>query len=79
MDCGASLRLGGTVSDSILGGGGGGTRHLFLLTLDNSKNIRGARAPGHPCSAVPDVNVLFSPESNDSARVDFSQDDSSQP
>ena len=45
----ATLRLGGggwgggTVSDSIFGGGG--TRHLFLLTLYNSKNIGGHVLP----------------------------------
>ena len=41
-----------TVSDSILWGGGG-TRHLFLLTLYNSK-ILGGGGGGHvACSAVP--------------------------
>ena len=34
----------------------GSTIHLFVLTLYNSKNIEGARAPTPrpPCSAVPD-------------------------
>ena len=40
-DRGATLRFGGgTVSDSILGDGGG-TGHLFLLTFYNTKNIGG--------------------------------------
>ena len=38
--------------------GGEGTRHLFLLTLYNSKNIRGARAPRPPCSAVPELTQI---------------------
>ena len=37
---------GGTVGDSI---SGGGTRHLFLLTLYNFRNIGGRP----PCSAFP--------------------------
>ena len=46
----ATLRLGNTVSDSILGGEGGGTRHFFLLTLYNVRNIggRGPRTPSPP-------------------------------
>ena len=33
----------------------GGTRHLFLLTISNSKNIGGCHVtPRPPCSAVPD-------------------------
>ena len=47
---------GGTISGSILGGGG--TRHFYLLTLYNFKNIvgggGGARAPRAPYSAVPE-------------------------
>ena len=35
-------RVGGTISDSILGGG---TKHFYLLILYNFKNIGGARAP----------------------------------
>ena len=38
-DRGTTLRLGGTVSDSILGGGR--RRQFFLLTLYNIKNIGG--------------------------------------
>ena len=49
-DRGANLRLGGTVSDSMMGG----TRHFFLLTLYNFKNIGGPHAPrASPGSAVP--------------------------
>ena len=42
---------GGTISDSILGG----TRHFFLLTLYNFKNIggKGTCSPA-PYSAVPE-------------------------
>ena len=40
----ATLRLeGGTISESILGGGG--TRHFFLLTLYNLRNIWGHVLP----------------------------------
>ena len=34
-------------------GGGGGTRHFFLLNLYISKNIGGSCAPPPPGSAVP--------------------------
>ena len=46
-DCGATLRLGGggTISDSILGGG---TKHFFLLILYNFKNIGGGGTPAVP-------------------------------
>ena len=47
----ATLGLGGgTINDSILGGG---TKHFFLLILYNFQNIGGARAPPAPYSAVP--------------------------
>ena len=39
--------VGGTISDSILGGG---TRHFFLLTFYNFKNIGGGRPPLTPRS-----------------------------
>ena len=50
-DRGATLRLEGTVKDSILGGGEGCTKRFFLLTHNNFKNIWGARAP--PCPPAP--------------------------
>ena len=43
-DRGATLKLGGTISDSILGG----TKHFFLLIFYNFKNIGEALAPLHP-------------------------------
>ena len=59
-DRGATLRLGGTVSDSIFGGGGGAQDTFFALILYNFKYIGGrggrgggARDPRPPCSAVP--------------------------
>ena len=55
MSCrnrGATLRLGGTVSDSILGS----TRHLFLLTLKILKILGGGHvpppAPGSACHDI---------------------------
>ena len=59
-DCGATLRLGATISVSILGGGEG-IKHFFLLILYNFKNIGGGgggtRAPSPPpYSAVPDLS-----------------------
>ena len=51
-DGGATLRLGGASFNM----GGGGTRHLCLLTLYNSKKIGGdvpPPPPSPPCSAVP--------------------------
>ena len=59
--------VGGTISDSILGGGG--TRHFFLLILYNFKNIRGGgrSAPRSPAySAVPGFRthcLLWNPDS----------------
>ena len=41
---------GGTVSDSILGGG---TKHLFLLILYNFRNIGGHVPPLPPPSPIP--------------------------
>ena len=35
-----------------------GTRHFFLRTFYNLKNIGGARAPPVPCSAVPACSTL---------------------
>ena len=54
-DRGATLRLGDTISDSILGG----TKHFFLLTLYNFNNIGGEGGGGHvpPNSAVPDYGL----------------------
>ena len=57
-DRGATLRLGDTISDSILGG----TKHFFLLTLYNFNNIGrggggGARAPLPPNCSVPDYGL----------------------
>ena len=43
-DRGATLKLGGTISDSILGG----TKHFFLLIFYNFKNIGEALAPLPP-------------------------------
>ena len=48
----AALRLGGgggIISDSILGG----TRHFFLLTLYNFKNIGGGGAHASPATPTP--------------------------
>ena len=43
-----------------VGGGGGGTKHFFILTL-NFKNIAGGGTcpPGLPCSAVPEFRKEF--------------------
>ena len=49
---------GGTISASILGGGG--TKHFFLLTLYNFKNIGGrGTCPPPPHSAVPENHILL--------------------
>ena len=41
------------------GGGGGDTRHLFLLSLYNSKNIAENVSPGPLCSAFPGLTRLL--------------------
>ena len=42
-----------------MGGGGGDTRHLFLLSLYNSKNIAENVSPGPLCSAFPGLTRLL--------------------
>ena len=62
-DRGATLRLGDTVSDSILGGGGGrGAQDTFFsLILYNFKYIRGrgGRGRGHVTPGPPAPRFLF--------------------
>ena len=50
----SSFEIGGTISDSILGGGRS-AKHFFLLILYNFKNIGGGGMCPPPHSAVPEL------------------------